>query len=138
MYGRARAEPSEGLVLWWCPDDEKKTETTCSFLGHTGIDFLVCEDGLEDYFYGENVAPGLYIAFDGHIWSDVSYEGEHDGGIEVDWRPATLQDIERFGFTLDTLDAEIADIMEIDAKPGLAGEFMHAAEHLPRKQQEFC
>src|SRR3546814_8797341 len=46
--------------------------------------------------------------------------GEYDSGIDGDWRRATLEDVAHFGFGIDDLNRELADIREIDLDPELA------------------
>ncbi len=100
---QARTEPDEALVLTvhGCADPH--------VLATTGASFFWSDDTAAT-LSGESLEPGLWVMENAKWWTDTSYEGEHDSGIDGDWRPATPADLERFG-----IDAhEIADAIEVD------------------------
>ncbi len=115
-----RTLPNEALVLW---HGENASSTACSFLARTGSVFHGL-DGVEDYFWRSDWPQGLYVLENAEGWSSRSHEGEVDFGIEGLWRPATPSDIVRFGLSLDQVDREAADIMDIEYRPGLAIELI--------------
>ena len=102
----ARAEPDEALVLWYKAPCDRPHEISYLVMGKSGI-ILHEIDNAEDYFYGWNEKPGLWLVENVKFWSHRDYEGDYDCGLEGDVRPATLEDIERHGFTLSSLDQEI-------------------------------
>src|SRR3546814_18840191 len=53
-------------------------------------------------------------------WWAYDSMGEYDSGIDGDWRRATLEDAAHFGFGIDDLNRELADIRAIDLDPELA------------------
>ena len=124
---RVRLEPSEALFLWYKPVDETGDETACACLGASGIAFYR-QDSIEDNFYGENVEEGLWVYANAKAWAHQSYEGEWDAGIDGDWRPATVEDLERFGYTAEDIDQEIAGHTEEEYVPGRGLALMAAAE----------
>ena len=126
---RARLEPNEALVVWYRPvgNEPGSTETECSFMGMSGITFHHA-DAVEDNFYGAGIEEGLWVLRDAKWWTDRDHEGGYDSGIDGDWHPATVEDLERFGYTLETASAEIADRIEVDPDPGLAAAMMARAE----------
>jgi len=105
---QARTEPDEALVLWFIDD---RGEHECHVLGSTGYTFHMC-DSIADQFYGANVEPGLWVMRDAKWWSHTSYEGEHDSGIEGDWEPAKLEDLESFGYDNASLTVEIRGVLD--------------------------
>lgn len=113
-HATIKLEPDEGLVFW-CKDGSSD-ETTCLFLAHTGwVLHNAAHDCINDYFYGENVAMGLYLCSGPKWWAHTSYEGEHDAGIDCDFVPASLEDLERFGFDKNSVVDEIREYLdEID------------------------
>jgi hypothetical protein len=124
--GVARSEPDEALIVTFRDvTDPKEVNIHC--LGHTGYTFMMA-DSVDDYLYGTVLEPGLWVAEGAKWWSYTSYEGEHDSGIDMDFRPATLDDLDRFGYTEETLDAEIAEVSEVDPDPGMSVRAMTAAK----------
>lgn len=121
---KVRLEPSEALVVWYRDEDGK--ETSCACLGSSGIAFYRV-DSITDNFYGENVSEGLWVFENAKAWSSQSYEGEWDGGIDGDWRPATVEDLERFGLDPESASREIADHIDRDFELGMAESMMEAA-----------
>ena len=113
----ARSEPDRALFYWY-PDKDDIKSTSCWNLGSEGIAFYDV-DSLADYFYGENHPHGIWIVENAKWWTDHSM-GDYDCGIDGDWRRATAEDIAHFGFGIDDLNRELADIREIDLDPELA------------------
>lgn len=134
-----RTHPDEALVLWFQPEDAKPDDTACHVLGHTGYVFHVT-DSIEDQFYGNGVEPGVWIFRNAKFWSYESYEGERDWGIDGDWEPATLADLDRFGYTAESLTVEIRDIVEdsgIETGEGdLSGQWLALAHENASKSRE--
>lgn len=128
LYGRmqaeARAEPDEALVLWHSGEGRP----SCVVLATSGITFFHA-DCAQDYLEGEDLPTGLYLFENARWWSDTSYEGEHDAGIEGEWRAATLEDAVRHGFADHAaLDAEIDGHWEWGGPgPDPAARLMEAA-----------
>ncbi|AOG03108.1 hypothetical protein [Bosea sp. RAC05] len=118
-----RTLPNEALVLWY---GEAGSSTSCSFLARTGSVFHGL-DGVEDYFWRNDWPQGLYVLENAEGWSSRSHEGEVDFGIEGLWRPATQDDLARFGFSLDQVDHEAASIMDIEHRSGLAIDLIASA-----------
>lgn len=117
--GIARSEPNRALFFWYPDKAEAKPESTdCYVLGSEGNTFFDV-DAIADYFYGENLEHGLWIIDNAKWWSYSDF-GEYDSGIDGDWRRATMEDIEHFGFDLASLNKELADIQEVDLDPELA------------------
>lgn len=127
LLARVRLEPSEALFLWYRPVDGKEGETACSCLGSTGIAFHR-QDCIEDNFYGQDVEEGLWVYEKAKAWAYQSHEGEWDAGIDGDWRPATVEDLARFGYSPEDMDREIPDRTEEDFVEGRAVAMMAAAE----------
>lgn len=128
----ARTEPDEALVLWYKGPSDREREISFVVLGRSGIIFHEI-DTADDYFYGWDEQPGLWLVENLKYWSHRDYEGEYDCGLEGDVRPATLADVERFGYTMDSLDAEIIAatdgecLAEDEAEQGVAERFMMKA-----------
>lgn len=115
----ARSEPNRALFYWYPDkDDIDGSSTSCAHLGSEGITFFDV-DAIADYFYGDNQPHGLWIFENAKWWSHESM-GEHDCGIDGDWRRATSQDVAHFGFNNDNLDQELADIRDVPPDVGLA------------------
>src|SRR3546814_222700 len=109
----ARSEKDQALFYWYPDkDDIDNSSTTGWHLGSEGITFFDV-DSIEDYFYGDNLSHGLWIIEYAKWWAYDSM-GEYDSGIDGDWRRATLEDVAHFGFGIDDLNRELADIREID------------------------
>lgn len=117
--GRARAELNRALVYWY-PDDEDSDQasTSCAVMATEGITFFDV-DSIEDNFFGENVKHGLWVYENATWWVDNSWE-HYDSGLEGDWRRATAEDLDHFGFTLEDADTELCAIRNIDSVPGIA------------------
>src|SRR3546814_10488766 len=60
--------------------------------------------------------------------------GEYDSGIDGDWRRATLEDVAHFGFGIDDLNRELADIREIDLDPELAQRLLAITDEMDAQE----
>lgn len=124
---RVRLEPSEALFIWYRPIEGQEGETACACLGSSGIAFHRV-DSIADNFYGHNVEEGLWVYEKAKAWAYQSYEGEWDAGIDGDWRPATVDDLARFGYSTEDMDREIPEYTEEDFVEGRALAMMVSAE----------
>lgn len=135
VAAQTRTEPNDALVLWTRKGDGEDTQ--CSFISHMGYTFHMA-DNPADHFYGAGVEPGLWLCTRAGWWGYTSYEGEHDSGIGADWVPATPEDAERFGFSMEELSEEIAELLDEefpeDDKPRLADIWMEKARSAAEKQ----
>jgi len=128
----ARAEPDEALVLWYKAAGDNARDISYAVLGKSGIVFHEI-DNAEDYLYGWNVEPGLWVVEDAKFWSHYSYEGEYDCGLDGSIRPATPEDVERFGYSMEDLDEEIVAatdgecLAEGDLEQGVAERYRQLA-----------
>lgn len=136
LAAQLRLEPDEALVLWL--QSENDDSTYCNFLSTKGYLFYV-SDSPADEFYDRNVPEGLWLCNKAKAWSYRSYEGEWDGGIEADFIPATMEDLKRFGYSAESMSAEIKDYLEdadIDfSSQNLAEEFILKA-HIAQQKTE--
>jgi len=137
---KLRTEPDEALVLW-LPDERKEGDTFCCFLSSRGYLFAVV-DSPADYFWDANVAPGVWLCSGAKMWTWTSYEGEHDSGIDADWVPATADDLERFGFDMESLSTEIAALLEdsgldVETADGLSDEWIKKAQAAADAERKF-
>ncbi len=128
LRAEARAEPDEALVLWM----REEGRGCCTVIASSGIAFFHA-DGVSDFLEGEDLPTGLYMFENARWWSYTSHEGEHDAGIEGNWRAATPDDAVRHGFAdLAALDAEIEGWWEWEepGAPSAVSLMDLAAEHL--------
>src|SRR3546814_8180807 len=93
----------------------------------------VCSSDPEDYFYGDNLSHGLWVIENAKWWAYDSM-GEYDSGIDGDWRRATLEDVAHFGFGIDDLNRELADIREIDLDPELAQRLLAITDEMDAQE----
>ncbi len=109
----ASTEPDEALVLFHEDLGADNGSVVPTVLGHTGRTFALC-DNVGDEMHGSAQPAGLWVYGNAKWWSSTSHEGEHDAGIEGDWRPATPDDVKRFG-----IDAGVVgDALERDVTGG--------------------
>lgn len=135
----ARSEPNRALFYWFPDNDDVDGSSTSGVhLGSEGITFFDV-DSIADYFYGDNQPHGLWIIEDAKWWSSESM-GEHDSGIDGDWRRATAEDVAHFGFGIDDLNRELADIREIDLDPELAQQLLSIVDEplAPAQDSPVC
>ena len=106
--GHAALEPDE-LIAVVAPNGEGRQ--ALHVLCTTGASLHRLDDP-GSYLYGELDDPGLWVLEGARGWGRTDpHTGEHDCGIEGDWRPAVPADLARFG--LDASD--VADALERDA-----------------------
>jgi len=99
LRARLRTEPDEALVLGYMDGDRRAG----MLLGTSGITFHHADDPLASMFGGGEPPLGLWLA------EDTRWTGEgEDVEIESDLRPATMADVERFGWDADDIRTEIA------------------------------
>nr|WP_250807866.1 hypothetical protein [Neorhizobium tomejilense] len=131
--GFARTQPDKALAVSFdAPSGERKM----AVLGSSGYHAFV-NDELQTYLEQDGLEPGLWTM---HNLKNVTYtdhEGNWDADIEGDWLPATPADVEELFGPLDSLDGELASIMETDPEKGLGERMMKAAE-VARFEENFA
>lgn len=107
LRARLRTEPNEALVLGY----EDGGSRGGMLLGTSGITFHHSDDSLASMFGGEDPPLGLWLA------ADATWTGEgEDVQIESDLRPATMADVERFGWDADEIRTEIAGAFDVPSE----------------------
>lgn len=81
------------------------------FLASSGQTLFQSDDPENDF--GGSCSQGLWMFENVRWWQSESHEGEKDGGMEANWRPATQSDATAFGLTA----AEIGRLI-----PRIAGD----------------
>lgn len=107
---RRRREADECLFLV-TRDGGPEADAEACILMSTGSYFF--HDGEIDSGLYEDLAPGVYALLDGQPWSDKSWTDcgwEYDGGINGTPVPATIEHLERFGFTPESLIHELRHV----------------------------
>jgi hypothetical protein len=117
----ARKEPNEALVAIW---KVERGNNQCYTLGTTGIWFFHTPNAEEA---GVDISgdPGIFLftngqPWGGQYWTDCGYE--YDSGIEGDLIPATLEDLEKMGYDVESLRTEMVAVLE-DQLPSGADPF---------------
>ena len=105
---RLRQQPDEAIVLW-LDDDRREGETHPFIIGFTGHLFNTVDD-FGDYIELDGVKEGLWIMKNPAFNGGYDYEGNYDCGLNVDYIPATREDLERvlgkdFDINEDILDS---------------------------------
>jgi hypothetical protein len=105
---RLRQQPDEAIVLW-LDDDSREGETHPFILGFTGHLFNTVDD-LGDYIELDDVKEGLWLMKNPAFNGGYDYEGNYDCELNVDYFPATHEDLKRvlgqdFDINEDILDS---------------------------------
>lgn len=104
VRARVRLEPSEALVMGYLDGDTRGGR----LLGTSGITYHHADDALSSMFGADDPPLGLWVAKDAR-WTG---EGE-DVEIDFDLVPATMADVERFGWSAESLRTEIAGDLDV-------------------------
>jgi len=123
--GRAIAalEPDMALIL------VTKSRSGRS-LGHVivgGMGQLLYSWDDADCYFEAIQSEGLWLATNLKGWSNRSYEGEYDCGIDFDFEPATIKDLEKFGHDEASMTEEIRAITERDGLDQTATAYIEKA-----------
>lgn len=104
LRAELREEPNEALVLGYLDGDTR----TGTLLGKSGITFHHSDDTMVDLLGMDDAELGLWLA------TDAKWTGSgEDCEIQADWRPATIEDVERFGYTHEGFLNEIAGDLDV-------------------------
>jgi hypothetical protein len=121
LRARLRTQPNEALVLGYLDGDRRQGQ----LLGTSGITFHNVDDALSSMFGGGDPDLGLWVA------QDATWVGEgEDVEIESDMRPATMADVERFGWDAGDIRREIAGSLGVsfdDVPEDICGQVMAQA-----------
>lgn len=123
--GRAVAavDPDTALVLVTKSISGSHVSYDAQIIGHTGQLLYVWEDA--NYYFNDIGEEGLWYATNLKGWSDRSYEGEYDAGIDFDVEPATLEIIKKFGFSEQDMTNELREMVD-------DGEGVTTAEYIAK------
>jgi hypothetical protein len=108
---KAKLEPDEILLAIFPTDKEADICTSTSILsfGARGAVFFEGDGEWIESIAAGHPDPGLWMYKEARPWASYdSWTGEHDGGIEGDWHPATIEDVIAFGNDPETLAVELA------------------------------
>lgn len=101
---RVRQQANEALVLGYVDGDSRGG----TLLGTSGITFHHVDDAISSMFGAGDPPPGLWVAH------DCQWVGEGENvEIDFDLLPATMGDIERFGWDADGIRTEIAGYLGV-------------------------
>lgn len=101
---RLRTQPNQALVYGYVDGDQRGG----TMLGTSGITFHHADDLMTNLFGMDDPELGLWVADDA-VWTGSGEDVE----IQSDMRPATMEDLQRFGWDAEDLHGEIAGHFDV-------------------------